>query len=497
MRTEQRAAQVVALVVIGVCVFVPPVIAQGGDGTAPIDPAVLAELDAKGEATFWVLFREQVDLSPAFEIRDWDQRGRFVYERLVAAAEESQGGVRDLLKTRGADSTSFWIVNTMCVRSGDTALVHSLAARPEVAEILAPPEVQLIDMVPEEERPHTKSVEWNILRIRANEVWTTYGVRGEGIVIGSIDSGVQFDHPALVEQYRGNLGGGVFDHNYNWYDYAVVCGDPSLVPCDSGSHGTWTTGFAVGDDGDTNQIGVAPGARFILAAGFDEAGMPLPLLGETLMASIQWMLAPTDLNNENPRPELRPHVINNSWGSYSGFQFFQSAIQAWVASGIFTVFALGNDGPSCETGLSPGDYPETYAVGAHDINNDITWFSSRGPSVLGPIKPDIVAPGLSVRSSDPIDSYATGYGTSGASPHVAGTVALMWSLNSALIGDIETTRRHLDHAAIDISDLSCGGDPGNNNVWGEGRLDAFDAVSLLFIDGFESGDTSAWSSEVP
>ena len=224
MKNRMRSARSLALVAVCLCVFVPPALAQSKEGTAPIDPAVFAEFDSKGEATFFVLFREKADLSPAFEIRDWGERGWFVYRRLVETAESSQAQVRTLLGAWGAEMRPFWIANAIEVRTKHRTLLSVLAARPEVAEIAAPPEVEPIpiEVLPGGKSPHSESIEWNIERIRAPEVWPTYGVRGEVIVIGSIDWGVQYGHPALVEQYRGNHGGGVFDHNYNWYDPAFL-----------------------------------------------------------------------------------------------------------------------------------------------------------------------------------------------------------------------------------------------------------------------------------
>jgi subtilisin family serine protease len=191
-------------------------------------------------------------------------------------------------------------------------------------------------------------------------------------------------------------------------------------------------------------------------------------------------------------------VVNNSWVTAGGTTLFQAAVQAWLAAGIFPVFAAGNSGPACQTILSPADYPESYAVGASCIDCAIASFSSRGPSVFGTMKPDLTAPGAAVRSCVPWGAYEEGlWGTSFAAPHVTGTVALMLSLNPELIGNTVLIRRHLDRSAIDVSDLSCGGDPKDNTVWGEGRLDAFAAVSLLLVDGFESGDLSSWSAATP
>jgi subtilisin family serine protease len=494
MERRTRLAQWLVFVAVGSFMFAKPALAQNEGGSAPVDPAVLAEFDVRGEATFFVLFQEKADLSPAYEIRDWGERGWFVYRRLLETAESSQARVRALLDEWGAKSRPFWIVNAIEVSTQHRALVSVLAARPEVAEVVAPPLVEPIDFVPAAESPPVEAPEWNIENIRAPEVWNSYNTRGEGIVIGYIDWGVQYDHPALVNQYRGNLGGGVFDHNYNWYDLENACGNPSEVPCDLTGHGTATTGLAVGDDGGSNQIGVAPGARFMMAA--------IDSIFTVGVDAMEWMLAPTDINGENPRPDLRPHVVNCSWGNVGGNNnIWRAAVQAWLDAGIFPVFVIGNEGPNCGTGRSPGDYEETYAVGAYDVDNNIWESSSRGPSDFGPIKPDITAPGVSVRTSVPEDLfpslYEYGTATSFASPHVAGTVALMWSLTPELISDVETTRRHLDHAAIDVDDLSCGGESGNNNVWGEGRLDAFAAASFTLIDDFESGDTSSWSSSVP
>src|SRR5690606_18118605 len=160
------------------------------------------------------------------------------------------------------------------------------------------------------------ALEWGLSNIRAPEAWEAFGAQGEGIVVANIDTGVQFDHPALVNQYRGNLGGS-FDHNYNWFDPAGVCGSPESGPCDNADHGTHTMGTIVGDDLAGNQIGVAPRARWIAAKGCED----LNCSNEALLSSGQWLLAPTDLNGENPRPDLRPNIINNSWSGFAGDPF--------------------------------------------------------------------------------------------------------------------------------------------------------------------------------
>ena len=449
--------------------------AVGSSPRAPIEAPVAAALAAKGETTAWVVLKARADLSAAFAMRDWNQRGSFVVERLTTVAETSQAGLRRMLSARGVQFQSFWILNAIKVRA-DAATFEAIAARPEVARVIPDFTFRIPTPQPAVQEPSINSVEWGIDRINAPQAWSTFGARGDGIVVASIDTGVLYTHATLVNQYRGTLGGGAYDHNYNWYDPSNVCGSPSLAPCDNNGHGTHTMGTIVGDDGGSNQIGVAPNAKWIAAKGCESSSCSTA----ALLNSGQWMLAPKDLNGQNPRADLRPQLVSNSWGNNNGGDtFYQATVQAWLASGIFPVFANGNAGSSCGTVGAPGSYPESYGVGAFDINNVIASFSSRGPApaaVGGQVKPDISAPGVSIRSAWSNGSYNTISGTSMATPHVAGAVALMLSAAPSLIGDIAQTRTLLDQTAIDVSDLTCGGTAANNNVWGEGRLDAYAAV---------------------
>jgi subtilisin family serine protease len=433
----------------------------GTEPSAQIDGTVLAELAANGTAEFFVYFDERPSLAAAATISDRTSRTQFVYDTLTTAAAASQAGVTALLRAHGADFTSFWITNAILVQ-GDHALLQRLAAHPGVSAI-----------GPNETVPLIQAVEWGVANINADQVWSQFGVTGEGIVVATIDTGVHFTHPALVNQYRGNLGGS-FDHNYNWFDPAGIC-SPG-VPCDNNGHGTHVTGTMVGDDGGTNQIGVAPGAKWIAAKGCESNSCSQ----SSLLASGQWMVAPTQTNGQNPDPSKAPHIVNNSWGGPGGNTWYAGIVDSWVAAGIFPMFSNGNSGPACGTAGSPGDYPQSYGVGAYSITNTIASFSSRGPSqVNGGIKPNISAPGVSVRSSVPTSGYSNFSGTSMASPHASGTVALVWSANSDFIGDISATRTVLDTTARDVSDLQCGGTADNNNVWGQGRIDALAAVDAV------------------
>jgi subtilisin family serine protease len=456
-------------------------------GPASVSAGGLSKVDAKvlkavqgGKATvYWAILRQKADLSGATAIQNRTAQGWFVYNQLTSTAASSQKGLRALLKARGAPAKSFWIINAIRIRSG-AATLKAVAARPEVARIL-PSWHATIEDIRASQSAGIKAIEWNILNINADDVWNTYNDRGEGITVANIDTGVRWNHTALFNQYRGfhmSPARPLFpNNNYNWFDPSHVCSADGKTVCDNNGHGTHTMGTMVGDDGGANQIGVAPRAHWMAAKGCESNSCS----DFALLMSGQFMLAPTDLNGQNPRPDLRPHVVNNSWGTPVGSDtFYQATVQAWVAAGIFPQFSNGNSGPGCGTVGAPGSYPESYGAGAFDINNNIASFSSRGPSPFGGIiKPNISAPGVNVRSSWNNLGYQSASGTSMASPHVAGVVALIWSTNGApsFSRNIAATRMVLDQTAIDVSNLTCGGSAGNNNVWGEGRLDAFAAVT--------------------
>ncbi len=205
-----------------------------------IDPQLSAATAATDSSTdFLVFLGDQADLSAAYAISDWAQRGQYVYQTLHDHAERSQADLRALLDARGVTYTPLWIVNALAVH-GAAADVTALAARPEVAMLRANRLMAFDEDAPTAAAlnstgsclPDAANVCWNIVRVGADRVWNNFGVRGAGITVASIDSGVKYSHPALVGQYRGNKGGGVFDNNYNWYDpYAAFdCPDRLGLP---------------------------------------------------------------------------------------------------------------------------------------------------------------------------------------------------------------------------------------------------------------------------
>lgn len=448
-----------------------PVQAAPGISEEKVSAQVRAAAEQSDKITFWVTFHARAGLSAAAAKGTKAERGATVMATLQDTANTSQASVRRLLDSAGADYQPFWISNRIKV-TGSSKLIDLIAARPEVARIEELKSIELPKPIVEKTTSGSvDAVEWGVDRVGAPQVWSEYGSRGEGIVVANIDTGVQFDHPALANQYRGRAANGAIDHNYNWHDPSSIC--PTAAPCDNNDHGTHTMGTMVGDDGGTNQIGVAPGARWIAAKGCESTNCS----DAALLSSGQWIVAPTDLDGQNPRPDLAPDIVNNSWGG-SGFDpWYKDIVAAWLAAGIFPSFSNGNSGPSCNTSGSPGQYIESYSSGAFDINNAIASFSSRGSGEAGEIKPNLAAPGVSVRSSTRNNGYGSFSGTSMASPHTSGAVALMWAAAPSLKGDIDATRLLLDDTAIDVDATTCGGTAEDNNVFGEGRLDAYAAVT--------------------
>jgi subtilisin family serine protease len=451
----------------------PPTAVPTSEAASPVrvDPQVWEEIDEQGKATFWVYLKETADLSEAPTISDWEERGHHVYDRLTATAAHTQRSVARLLTRHGAEWESYWITNALLV-TGDADTLATLARRHDISEIAPDAVVRLGDATISGAQPGVSAIEWNIERVRAPDVWAAHGT-GQGIVVATIDTGVRYTHQALVGSYRGTLGGGEFDHDYNWWSF-----DDCTVPCDDQGHGTHTMGTIVGDDGGANRIGVAPGARWIAARACTANGL---CNQQHLLAAAQWILAPTTLAGTNPQQALRPHIVSNSWGGDPDHdEWFREMVQAWVAAGIFPVFSAGNKGPGCQTAENPGSLPDSYAVGAFDEDNQIASFSSRGLSAFGVVKPDITAPGVAIRSAvnSSNTAYAIGTGSSMAAPHVAGAVALLWSAFPAYQHSVAATRQVLDQSALPVADLSCGGTSSFNNVWGRGRLDVKAAIDL-------------------
>jgi len=492
-----------------------------------IEPALLKKLllEKESHVRFIVRLAERADLSDARgQVGALACRQR-VITALQTTAERTQVGIRAFLVQeqaagRVADVCPFWIFNGLAL-TGSRETAFALAARPEVAALLADHQRRLpdasaqgIDLAgilsdsaetcpgwpgpgltvetlpkpvlspalseacPEPvEGRSAGPVEWNIARIRAPLVWDALGINGTGLVVANVDSGVDWLHPALQSRYQGYDPHSVaHQHTGNWFD---ATGEGAVYPVDGNGHGTHTMGIIVGGGG----VGVAPGARWIAVRAFNSVGIGYD---SWIHAAFEWLLAPAG------DPALAPDVVNNSWGNNVGSnEVFRDDVRALRQAGILTVFSAGNNGPGRGTLGSPASYPETLAVGATDADDEIASFSSRGPSPWGEVKPEIVAPGVAVRSTLPGGSYGAKQGTSMAVPHVAGVLVLMLQADSSLtVTDAEGA---VASTAVPLPSA----DAVPNNDYGWGRVDGYAAVMAVAARGVLSGVVTRASDGAP
>ncbi|HEX8423089.1 MAG TPA: S8 family serine peptidase, partial [Pyrinomonadaceae bacterium] len=402
-----------------------------------VAPWVMEHTASGAETEFFVVMNDQADLSGASALKTKREKGRFVRDALWNKAQTTQGPMLKWLQERNVEHRSFYIVNMVLVK-GDQSLALALASRPDVRRVEGNPAIHNFLPQPMNETDDagartnsTTQVEPGVNHTRAPEVWAQ-GYTGQGIVVGAADTGYRWDHMALKNKYRG-WNGSTVNHNYNWHDSihsgGGSCGANSAQPCDDNGHGTHTAGTAIGDDGVANQIGMAPGAKWIGCRNMNQGnGTPA-----TYTECFEFFLAPYPVGGTPSQgdPDLSPDVTTNSWhcppSEGCSATSLQAAVKAQRAAGIMTVVAAGNSGSSCSTVSDPpAIYNAAYTVGALNTGTDtIASFSSRGPVTSDGSnrpKPDIAAPGTSIRSStrDSTTSYGSLSGTSMATPHVAG-----------------------------------------------------------------------------
>jgi len=450
---------------------------QAEDPSAKISSLLQAQFGAAGKGgkvQYWVVLKEQADTSNSIPNSQWADKGWYVYKTLVDKANTTQGPLLSQLKSlqvagNVSSFTSYWIINSLVVQ-GDLASAQTLAANPAVQIVREPPEAmiydaqrntdgtpmlsteaekvlqQALDQTLEQANKRASSalnmlvnfksvpllVQHNINEVRAPQGWAL-GYDGTGVVVGSMDTGVRWTHEALGSHYRGNVAppDPLNIHDYNWLDgYGL-----SATPIDENGHGSHTTGTILGTapDGTFGNIGVAKGAMWMHVRICQQSSCGT----QPILNGFQWTLAPYRVNGTGANPAYRPRISNNSWGGPSACdQSFRPAVQNWVNAGIFPDFATGNSGPGAGTVGYPANYPESWGTG--NLNTSIPdWLiattSSRGPSACdGSIRPHAIAPGTSICSSIQTgdSAYSCAYtGTSMATPHMAGAVAMMIEKN--------------------------------------------------------------------
>ena len=429
----------------------------------------------------FVVMKKQADLSQAASIQNRNQRLTYVYKTLTETANSSQADLRQTLTRYGIHYTPYYLVDSMEV-DGSALMRLYLVSRPDVDRVLPSPRLRPIPPSPNVLGGNSTSIEqnpgWNITMIGADKVWNDFGVTGKGIVVGQSDTGADGKHPALHDSYRGLSTG---SDDYNWYDPWTG----STSPNDQQGHGTHTLGIVLGKGG----IGVAPGAQWIACVNLERNLGDPPLY----LNCMQFMLAPFPLGGDPLKdgdPTKAAYVLNNSWGCPTiegcDAESLRPAVDALRKAGIFVAVSAGNDGPNCGTlDNPPAIYDSAFSVGAVDQAGDMAFFSSRGPVTIdgsNRVKPDISAPGVNVISSLPGGTYGPESGTSMAGPHLAGVVALLWSANPKLIGDIDRTEQILIQTAKPYTGIrpadQCFTGSTPNDAYGYGIVDAYAAVKM-------------------
>ncbi|MGC2062773.1 MAG: S8 family serine peptidase, partial [Thermodesulfovibrionales bacterium] len=403
-----------------------------------------------------------------------------VIKALMDKANLTQGFLRTFLQNRGAkEIKSLWIINAIAATL-PASVISELMGLPGIESI----ELDVVTQMPPVLPAVVAEPGWNIARINAPGLWSA-GITGSGVIVATLDTGVDATHPDLKSSWRGGACA-VPPNCPSWFDPINNSVQPYDVAGSGKGHGTGTMGVILGAS-ETEVYGVAPGAKWIAAKIFSDAGLGTD---SAIHQAFQWILAPAG------DPLNAPDLVNNSWGLSGALQrnicdpTFQPDIQALKAADIAVVFSAGNEGPNPSTSISPANLFGSFAVGATDINDSIASFSSRGPAPLfvpvppstdagcdGSTFPNVVAPGVNIHTSYPGDSYKSWSGTSFSAPHVAGAMALLLSAFPSLTpAQLQTV---LEQTATPLP--PAGTVP--NNDYGYGLIDVAAAYRSVFISG--------------
>jgi Subtilase family len=463
---------------------------------------------AGAETSVIVTFQNKIDPQAFHEI-DKRQRRAQLLRALKMEASGLPEAVRRFAEERGASNVrSLWAGHAMAL-SGGPALLRELAALPGIESIRTDQVVRVFDgrrskipvqpfrgVLPSVRKPRLDSSQagsesesmtasrgfeatsisyassarpgWNLAAVKGPDLWAL-GFKGRGVVVASLDTGVDGDHPDLAAQYRGGANSWLDPHGEH------------PTPADKDGHGTHAMSLVVGRASGGTAIGMAPDARWVAAKIFNDAGFSR----ESVMhQSLQWVLDPDgDVTTDDA-----PDVVNLSWAVSAVnvcSRAFQDELDLLRTSGIAVVMSAGNSGPAVSTSISPANNSGQLSVGSVDSRYMVSAFSSRGPSACdGGLFPALVAPGEQVLAADlsfgGMPLYATVSGTSFAAPHVAGAMAL-------LISAVPTVTLPVLESALKASAVLTGMD-GTPLLAGPGMFDTLAAYRAI-LAGAESGLT--------
>ena len=421
------------------------------------------------------------------------------YKALRANAAETQASVIKQIEAYELAGEieyhkAYWIGNLIVVH-GTAVTILNLANHPAVKSVGPNSSIALMDPVMRgplrSSRPDHLDEEQTTPgqdAIHATQVNRELGITGQGVLVANCDTGVDGAHPALASRWRGTHAA----TSECWLSFA---GNPNF-PVDEWGHGTHVMGTICGreiDGYDTNTVGSAPNAEWIASDA---------LMGSSLVQDIldtyEWFADP---DGDPETMDDVPDVVQNSWRVFEDcYDEWNTVILNLEALGCVVTWSAGNEGPGAQSMGAPPELQfnptQIFSVGAVDATGDptppytIADFSSRGPSGCEPdpdaFKPEVVAPGVDVYSCVPGGDYAGGWsGTSMAGPHVAGCVALM--REACPDCDPQTIKEAILNSCIDY------GGAGDDNTYGMGFIDAYEAVLLVYnlgrVDGYITTST--------
>ncbi len=478
-------ALALAVIVAIVAPLITPATAQTGedDAVKKIAPQLMSALSSKEPVEVVVLLREAPD---EYLLTERSVGGRnAVIGALRYWARGTQEPVVRLIKSLGGEVLNrFWITNAIVARVPGDSLLR-IASDPAVREVIPNYVIELREPTNPEPAQGGRVRSWGIDKIEAEKVWDM-GYNGTGVRVAVLDTGVDISHEAL----RGKML--TLDPNSpyypgGWMEFDSAGNPVPSAPHDTQGHGTHTSGTVLGGDGKNIVIGVAPGATLM-------HGLVLPYGRGTfaqIIGGIEWAVDPYYIDVETGQRVYtgKPaNIISMSFGArnYFGNEFLEPIKHALMAN-VIPVAAAGNSGPG--TIDNPGNIWGVFAVGATDEDDEPAYFSG-GMVVNWPnppadwpfnntypstyIKPDFSAPGVHIISSVPGGGYEAWSGTSMATPHVAGVIALILQATKWY----ESPPQDLPELVYKVLALSSVdlGKPGQDTRYGWGRVDAYAAV---------------------
>ncbi|UOQ59878.1 S8 family serine peptidase [Leucobacter rhizosphaerae] len=320
-------------------------------------------------------------------------------------------------------------------------------------------------------------ITYGLERINADDAWRDFGAAGAGVRVAVLDTGVDATHPDIASHLVGR---GTGDPSFpgGWINFDRTGKPVVSTPTDPGSHGTHVAGTILGGDASGTQIGVAPEAELMAANVLSGGGS-----SAKIFSALQWVLAPYDGTG---KPAGRAaDVINMSLGSGAYDASLIQPIRNLREAGVFPAIAIGNAPCGPNGTSSPGDIYEAFGVGMTNSADEVDpgscgavthWPAATAEQYGWPTafaKPDASAPGAKVFSAIPGGRWGESTGTSMATPHVAGAVALIRSAQAGLSVDeiataLESTAWHPNPDATEP-----------DTRYGAGRIDVHAAIAAV------------------